>query len=528
MVPRSLVALLIAHVSSERIHANFQLATDKRAETDSSELLTDQVREGSLFAGRFVMKHVLWVKALGNTSASLKHVPLPKDVKERFAQTKELYAGSFGEAWAAYDELKGRSVVLKFFYDTTQTGYRYHLSWAAAVGRKTQTRHLIEAAAECTTAQSLQTYSKDDPIGASRIMQCYEDHVTCDRCLDGFESGISTTGNEVTRSQALYQVLEDCSGDGGQPLSHWIKKTLPQDDYSSRMLMLFKELMEGLHYLTNPKHPVNWIHHDLKPDNLVVKRRNGQEYLKIIDLGAVLEVTEDNVYSPAASTVLYAPPEWFETESSAVAFDIAAPWSFDMYSAGNILIEMATGEALLGRFWDSLPSSQVKLIKIGCPAGDGDCVQQGMVDAAKAKESVTTKAWSSNPADESISKFLYGGDYKDFQKTAASFLEEAKKQGFWEVHVKMFVSEPSKRPTPAEVLETPLMKGVTTHADPEAAGGAERAQANGIGPKLAGPKPEKHQLAQPGGDDDPEDGPGSRPGWQKLAKGVYIRAVPED
>jgi len=103
-------------------------------------------------------------------------------------------------------------------------------------------------------------------------MQCYEDH----ECMDGQPFGTSSTGEKVIRTQELYLVLEDCVGYGGQPLDKWMDTNHQQHDYKDRALVLFKELMEGLRYLT--EHDVQWVHHDLKPQNILVKRREGKEF----------------------------------------------------------------------------------------------------------------------------------------------------------------------------------------------------------------------------------------------------------
>ena len=84
--------------------------------------------------------------------------------------------------------------------------------------------------------------------------------------------GVSLTGHTVTDTQELFQVLEDC---GGLPLSIWLTKQEPfmtgtgAAEHVRRSLILFKQLMEGLKYLT--AFSEKWVHHDLKPDNAVVK-----------------------------------------------------------------------------------------------------------------------------------------------------------------------------------------------------------------------------------------------------------------
>mmetsp|Transcript_54903 Transcript_54903/g.163440 ORF Transcript_54903/g.163440 Transcript_54903/m.163440 type:complete len:472 (-) Transcript_54903:102-1517(-) len=458
-----LCALILASALAERQRFSALL------NTEDVEMLADQVREGSLFAGRFTIKQSLWVKALGNSSGGIKHIPLAGSLKERFIHLKELYDGGFGEAWAAFDNEKSRPVILKFFYNTDQLGRRYHLNWGF-VERDPELKKMLQVAAgECPIAQKLQAYAASDPAAGSRFMRCWEDHVSCPECMKGKKWGFSTTGESVAWTQPVYHVLEDCLGDDGQPLTKWIDMNHGQPNYVDRVLMIFKELMEGLNYLTDTRHDVTWIHHDLKPENLVVKIRGGQEFLKIIDFGGVTEVKPATATGTSiATTPTYAPPEIFD----GVQYSYDAPWSYDMYAAGCTLIDMATGVQMYTRLHWELSQADKSLIRAGCPSGvqGQQCVTMKELIATKSTvEPKITQSWGSSPSDEDIYKFLYGPCA--YPSTSwwwmPATLKKTQQKEFGEMLVKMLALQPSMRPRPADVLQTEYMQNVRTFVDPD-------------------------------------------------------------
>jgi len=394
-------------------------------------------------------------------------VPLPEDMRTRFVRPRERFAGAFGEAWSAYDLETQRPVILKMFYNTDESGQRYHLSWGHAASHPELAKQLNASAAECTVARKLQLYAMSDPTGASRFMQCYEDHVTCPECVAGQSSGMSTTGHTVLRSQALYLVLEECEGDGGLPLSDWMNSTVSAPDYAARVVTIFKEMMEGLAYLTRPQHAVKWVHHDLKPDNVVVKVKDGVEYAKIIDFGCTVEAKPEYALElRLPATWKYAPPEW--VTRAHLEFDVDSPWSWDTYAAASILSEMLTGEML----YDKLHARGMKATCQEARRRQRRRRRLKLTEFEKTRRKVEpalTSAWIADPSSPDARKTLYGpGFYSpSFAKVVQAFLAKAKRYGFWDVHLKMLAPIPAERATPSEVLETEFMKMHSSPPDPD-------------------------------------------------------------
>lgn len=190
---------------------------------------------------------------------------LPSSIEKRVAKNSVEYLGkgSFGQIWKAKDLTNGQVVSLKVFYHGGPADF---LRWINALGSPTLESHLEAAAHECAVAVNMQAYagSSAEGLGAQRLMRCHEDHVT---------RGVSRTGHVVSDDDVLYQVLEYC---GDQNVEDWMKAELSKPDldkesYFEQTRRILKQIMEGLHYMTS--HETKWVHHDLKPANVVVKKK---------------------------------------------------------------------------------------------------------------------------------------------------------------------------------------------------------------------------------------------------------------
>jgi len=477
MAPSRLTAFaaLLASAGAVRIsEEETSLAADTGA-AEETMLLADTLKEGALFAGRFRMKHVLWRKALANGSR-LEHIPLPVAMAKRFTNEKELQAGSFGETWGAYDTQTQRPVALKMFYSTGPSG-RYFLTWAQAAGKQELQDQLSDAAGECLTAMKMQLYATSDPVGASRLMQCYEDHVTCEECARGQPSGKSTTNHDVQRNEPLYQILEDCAGEGGKGLDKWIQTEVGTYQYEERAIFMFKELVEGLAYLTAPDHDIKWVHHDLKPENTIVKVLGGREYMKLIDFGSVTQITHANNKGTIPSTPTFAPPEWFK----GTQFTVSSPASFDMYGAGSILNALFTGVEPTQKLMQLLPSSAQMVARGNCAGAPQDqragCEGIQLVIQAKQMEPGITGQWLTSMGMQQGMSMLYGptGVMPNYARAASYFVKSL--TSLHPLQMQMIAPVPSQRPTGQDVLADASLKLRPTSADPDF--NAEEAQANG-------------------------------------------------
>lgn len=119
-----------------------------------------------------------------------------------------------------------------------------------------------------------------------------------------------------------------------------------------------KELLSVLDFLSSH----NIVHSDLKPDNILV---NTETYdgIKIIDFGSAYYFTSNGSINTA--TPEYMPPEALEIahcpgDHISHLASISQPWSFDIWSAGMIILEIISGIPL----WMSLKSRVEKLGKL--------------------------------------------------------------------------------------------------------------------------------------------------------------------
>ncbi|SFU28363.1 Serine/threonine protein kinase [Polaromonas sp. YR568] len=120
-----------------------------------------------------------------------------------------------------------------------------------------------------------------------------------------------------------YIVMEYESGD---PLKRWLAKQPALDQQS--LLKIIYPLMDGLEAV----HKVNFLHRDIKPDNIYI-RADGTPVL--LDFGAARRVTGNqdmtNIVSPG-----FAPFEQYHSKGH------QGPWT-DVYSLGAVMYWMTTG-----------------------------------------------------------------------------------------------------------------------------------------------------------------------------------------
>mmetsp|Transcript_59633 Transcript_59633/g.94676 ORF Transcript_59633/g.94676 Transcript_59633/m.94676 type:complete len:660 (+) Transcript_59633:77-2056(+) len=272
----------------------------------------------------------------------------PKMYTKMMDPIKLLGTGSFGEAWLVRDlqpksPRHGQLIVMKLLY-IKEAGRSKHLTWEMASNSALLKKEVIKVAKECEISKMMQGIAeKSDHPGAMRIMNCF-----------GHNAPVSPSG-KLQRVQGkaakrpLYLLLENC---GGTDLTKFMQQMARARTVDLALVQnLYKQLMEGLAFLRQLPNP--WVHHDLKPDNIVVKTqtdgRGATTYsLHLIDFGAAAEVTNWRKMTP--STTIYAPPEWGVVGNFAMCPgghsskpDGNCGTAFDIYSAGAIFIEMITG-----------------------------------------------------------------------------------------------------------------------------------------------------------------------------------------
>ncbi|MDP3702590.1 MAG: protein kinase [Hylemonella sp.] len=120
-----------------------------------------------------------------------------------------------------------------------------------------------------------------------------------------------------------YIVMDYESGD---PLKHWVARQTGLDQ--AALLQLVYPLLDGLEAV----HKLNFLHRDIKPDNIYI-RADGSPVL--LDFGAARRVSKDhdmtNIVTPG-----YAPFEQYHSRGN------QGPWT-DLYSLGAVMYWMTTG-----------------------------------------------------------------------------------------------------------------------------------------------------------------------------------------
>lgn len=153
-----------------------------------------------------------------------------------------------------------------------------------------------------------------------------------------------------------YIVMEYESGD---PLKHWLAKQKGLDQRG--LLKLIYPLLDGLEAV----HKLNFLHRDIKPDNIYI-RADGTPVL--LDFGAARRVTSDhdmtNIVSPG-----FAPFEQYHAKGN------QGPWT-DLYSLGAVLYWVTTGTKPMESASRVQEDTMPKAVNLGSRAAFGEQLLQ--------------------------------------------------------------------------------------------------------------------------------------------------------
>jgi len=275
-------------------------------------------------------------------------------------------------------------------------------------------REVKGAATECNFSMKLQKTASE--MGeysqfAQRLMGCFAHNFK------------KSTGKSVP----IYLVLENC---GKNDLSKWIADNRATAT-SAQLASVMRQIAEGLLYLSKQSPPV--IHHDLKPANIVVKNHeSGFPTVHLIDFGGMMYAEPHKQRQRGTvATMVFAPPEWFD----GYAFKLP-PSAFDMYAVGNTLADMAIGGTFSGLYFDE---------RLEMPAFRD-------LDRLSRIES----------RSEFVTKFV---TFSRKVKAAGlqSMASDASAYNFITEHwVKMIANEPSRRPTPEDILASAWLGGAVS------------------------------------------------------------------
>jgi serine/threonine-protein kinase len=133
---------------------------------------------------------------------------------------------------------------------------------------------------------------------------------------------------------ALFLVMELIEG---EPLSHRLETE------GAMALEPALEIMDQVLSALDHAHKNNVVHRDLKPDNIMLVKRNGRPLVKLVDFG-IAKLAGDDALSQKPLTqagMVFGSPRYMSPEQ---ANGEAVDGRADIYAAGTILYEMLTGK----------------------------------------------------------------------------------------------------------------------------------------------------------------------------------------
>jgi len=184
--------------------------------------------------------------------------------------------------------------------------------------------------------------------------------MACDQCVRGPDGGGFCPSAQGVAAHCTKK--SRCSGEAkGAPMykcdRSCRKRDREQPLTAKLVLSIFKQILEGLAFLGESTPP--YIHHDLKPDNIVVKEQeDGTDTIHLIDFGSTVKADNFGLCDRRgrAATPIYAPAEWSMKSSipglrcKYQNFDLSCGkrcgLAFDIFSAGSIFMELISGRRL--------------------------------------------------------------------------------------------------------------------------------------------------------------------------------------
>jgi len=233
--------------------------------------------------------------------------------------------GTFGQAFKAKDTKQNNKIVTLKFFKNPYTGFL--LKGRDIAGDGDSYNAVIEARHECRLMYELQL-KKGLDNKKQRFVRCLGDYSN---------PGFAPDNN-------LFVTLEY----GGTALDVYMTTNHLELE---QVCDIVKQMIEGLVYMAantgeSDFEKLEWIHHDIKPSNLVVKKvqQDGTDrmLLKYIDFGTLIHAHDSWVSNYQdmprfITTPVYAPLEWAQQK-------LMKPWSsYDMFQVAVTIVEVFSG-----------------------------------------------------------------------------------------------------------------------------------------------------------------------------------------
>jgi serine/threonine protein kinase/tetratricopeptide (TPR) repeat protein len=128
-----------------------------------------------------------------------------------------------------------------------------------------------------------------------------------------------------------YMTMEYVLGRNLREYAKSLRETANPANLEQRLAEILVEVCQGLHFI----HSNHYIHHDIKPDNLLCHESPSLSRIKLIDFGFLKKVHLHNRSDPLQGSPHYLAPEMLK--------DIPPDPRVDLYSLGVVLYELSTG-----------------------------------------------------------------------------------------------------------------------------------------------------------------------------------------
>jgi len=195
---------------------------------------------------------------------------------------------------------------------------------------------------------------------------------------------------------------------------------------------VMKQVLQALYYMDMTAGDLRLIHHDLKPENIVVQTLpSGSMYLKIIDMETLTTVSKwkESTHwvrlDHFATTVYYAAPEYWKTkkiygrrgQAATEYVELSSPYSsYDVFQVACLFVELMAEETsiALQAKWDGVQ-------KVRDPLNDYE--HWFFSNDVKALESASTNL-----------KWTTKGDEDEYQEVPEEMKVELKQQSKKRLH----------------------------------------------------------------------------------------------